>query len=156
MADAPSNAITAAFPAPPPFYKSFTFQNLARLQELRNAGTSEEDLPSELRKLVPPPPPTAPYRSFGELHEVSQQTAAVLLYRVLLTLLTTAHSLFLAYHRASHLRRSDFPSQDPHSSSPASFPFSRDRPIHRSSGLCSDMGYSTRHLCRDPYVVECL
>ena len=77
MADAPGNAITATFPAPPPFYKSFTPENLTRLQELREAaiatGSQEfpaKDVPEELQCLIPPEPPTAPYRSFGELHEV--------------------------------------------------------------------------------------
>lgn len=72
MADAPSNAITSAFPAPPPFYKSFTTENVARLNDLRDRDPDLKDLPTELQNLLPPPAPTTPYRSFGELHEVRQ------------------------------------------------------------------------------------
>ena len=84
MADAPGNAITAAFPAPPPFYNSFTRENLTRLQDLREAavaaGSQElvaKDVPEELQHLIPPEPPTAPYRSFGELHEVHSSDCVV-------------------------------------------------------------------------------
>ncbi|KAL8924920.1 MAG: hypothetical protein Q9208_003803 [Pyrenodesmia sp. 3 TL-2023] len=75
MADPPpaSAVISAAFPAPPPFYKSFTPSNLARLSELEqsNPSLTSSDLPSDLRNLLPPPPP-APneeYRIFGETHK---------------------------------------------------------------------------------------
>ena len=76
-------AITAAFPAPPTFYKHFTPQSQSRLNEL--VGSSEQttldtqspkpsqilNLPPELRYLVPPPPPPhGKYRSFGESHDV--------------------------------------------------------------------------------------
>ncbi|MCJ1282336.1 Mediator of RNA polymerase II transcription subunit 7 [Xylographa opegraphella] len=76
-----SSSITAAFPAPPPFYKHFTETNLARFAELQaDSNTDLEDnrnnrsplnslldLPSELRYLQPPPPPpNGRYRSFGE------------------------------------------------------------------------------------------
>lgn len=69
MADPPpaSAAISAAFPAPPPFYKSFTPSNLARLSELDTSN----DLPSDLLNLLPPPPPSPnqEYRTFGEAHK---------------------------------------------------------------------------------------
>jgi mediator of RNA polymerase II transcription subunit 7 len=68
-------AIAAAFPAPPPFYKHFTKQNLAALKRLRKVAkdsdneTSELDvhaLPTELRYLIPPQPPKdEKYTSFG-------------------------------------------------------------------------------------------
>ncbi|MCJ1417363.1 Mediator of RNA polymerase II transcription subunit 7 [Xylographa parallela] len=76
-----SSSITAAFPAPPPFYKHFTETNLARFAELKadlnidledtkdsqKPSSSFPDLPPELRYLQPPPPPpNGQYRSFGE------------------------------------------------------------------------------------------
>ncbi|MCJ1258823.1 Mediator of RNA polymerase II transcription subunit 7 [Lignoscripta atroalba] len=83
-----SGAVSAAFPAPPPFYKYFTEQNLEQLKELQDKYQSETgvgadnrshnqstrlvDLPPELRYLVPPPlPPTGKYRSFGEEHDIN-------------------------------------------------------------------------------------
>ncbi|KAL8736706.1 MAG: hypothetical protein Q9166_000072 [cf. Caloplaca sp. 2 TL-2023] len=74
MADPPSSAaISAAFPAPPPFYKSFTSANVARLSSLQESHPSLTilDLPPELRNLLPPPPPPPDqhYRIFGETHE---------------------------------------------------------------------------------------
>ncbi|KAL8970767.1 MAG: hypothetical protein Q9183_001363, partial [Haloplaca sp. 2 TL-2023] len=71
MADPPvtAAAISAAFPAPPPFYKSFTQDNLSHLSRLRevNPSITALDLPPELRTLLPPPPPSPKhqYRSFG-------------------------------------------------------------------------------------------
>lgn len=94
MADQPQvGTISAAFPAPPAFYKSFTPQNLERLQEhLESSGQSTSSpatqpttapipdllsLPPELRNLIPPPPPPeGKYRSFGTLHEVSPTPAS--------------------------------------------------------------------------------
>lgn len=90
MADTNPSGISAAFPAPPPFYKAFTSQNLGRLHEFlepsdpqdsdpqRSAGESSQklaadltSLPPELRYLIPPPPPPeGRYRSFGNLHDV--------------------------------------------------------------------------------------
>jgi len=78
-------AISAAFPAPPPFYKHFTEQNLARLKELQqqpepNATSAEPtndsshllDLPPELRFLIPPEPPSSGlYKSFGDQYNAS-------------------------------------------------------------------------------------
>ncbi|KAI4238810.1 MAG: hypothetical protein L6R40_005665 [Gallowayella cf. fulva] len=75
MADPPpsSAAVSAAFPAPPPFYKSFTQSNLAQLSSLQESNPSLTvlDLPPELRNLLPPPPPPSDqhYRTFGEFHE---------------------------------------------------------------------------------------
>ena len=87
MADqAQPAAISAAFPAPPPFYKSFTPQNLERQKEyLESLNLSSPkplstessapdllSLPPELRNLFPPPqPPDGKYRSFGVEHDVS-------------------------------------------------------------------------------------
>ncbi|KAL8840755.1 MAG: hypothetical protein Q9170_001193 [Blastenia crenularia] len=70
-----ATAISAAFPAPPPFYKSFTPANLASLASLQesNPSLTANDLPSELRNLLPPAPPAPKqqYRTFGETHEIS-------------------------------------------------------------------------------------
>ncbi|KAF4631140.1 hypothetical protein G7Y89_g6993 [Cudoniella acicularis] len=83
-----SNALAAAFPAPPPFWKSFTPENLERISELR-ATQSEEgskthdpakslparllDLPPELRNLQPPTPPAdGIYRCFGDTYNLNE------------------------------------------------------------------------------------
>ncbi|KAL8763504.1 MAG: hypothetical protein Q9184_000716 [Pyrenodesmia sp. 2 TL-2023] len=82
MADPPPASVTisATFPAPPPFYKSFTPSNLARLAELEqsNPSLTSNDLPSDLRNLLPPPPPppNQEYRTFGETHENPAPVAA--------------------------------------------------------------------------------
>lgn len=77
----PSATISAAFPAPPPFYKSFTPGNLALVaahqEETRHAASSSPSqsanlLPEDARHLIPPPPPRdGKYRSFGVLHDIS-------------------------------------------------------------------------------------
>ncbi|CAF9937259.1 MAG: Mediator of RNA polymerase II transcription subunit 7 [Heterodermia speciosa] len=82
----PTVAISAAFPAPPPFYKHFTNENLARLEKLRASNDSSIEgispdvpakvppalditsLPTELRYLIPPSPPSGEYRSFNTTH----------------------------------------------------------------------------------------
>ncbi|KAL9000699.1 MAG: hypothetical protein Q9169_000735 [Polycauliona sp. 2 TL-2023] len=67
-----SVAISAAFPAPPPFYQAFTTSNLGHLSSLQEAHPSFTllDLPPELRNLLPPPLPLPgqEYRIFGETH----------------------------------------------------------------------------------------
>ena len=122
MADqAQQGTISAAFPAPPPFYKSFTLQNLSRLQEhLESSGQSSSSatqptiaslpgvltLPPEIRNLIPPPPPAeGKYRSFGTLHQVSSTPAAedqqtptpsrllALTHKLLLTFLSLTNAL---------------------------------------------------------------
>ena len=87
MAEQQTAAISAAFPAPPPFYKAFTASNLAQLKSLKESSTSLPgtqplsqsqgttksllDLPPELRYLTPPAPPLdGRYRSFGEERSV--------------------------------------------------------------------------------------
>ena len=77
----------APFPTPPPFWQSFTKPNIAKLRQLRKgAAPATEDgngeqqirpdilaLPTELRYLVPPAPPSpkAPFTAFGMLHDPS-------------------------------------------------------------------------------------
>ncbi|KAI9818819.1 MAG: Mediator of RNA polymerase II transcription subunit 7 [Pycnora praestabilis] len=87
MAEEKRAALSAPYPAPPPFYKHFTPQNFIRLKEVRNSQNSSHiedamedtivspeapgisqaiDLPPEIRYLIPPKPPsTGLYRSFG-------------------------------------------------------------------------------------------
>ncbi|KAI5807914.1 MED7 protein-domain-containing protein [Peziza echinospora] len=60
------NNVSSAYPPPPPFYKHFTPENIAALQEHRKNGTPEDQIPKELQYLIPPPPPQRIYRSFGE------------------------------------------------------------------------------------------
>ena len=82
-------AISSAFPAPPPFYKSFTASNLDRFREhlesigqLTSASFSPTDpttgsipdsasLPADLQNLIPPSIPTqGTYSTFGTTHTV--------------------------------------------------------------------------------------
>ena len=72
----------AAFPAPPPFFKYFTAENLSRLKDQRentqcavdNSPTNQaelENLPHELQYLVPPiPPDDGRYWNFGDRYNV--------------------------------------------------------------------------------------
>ncbi|KAF2267351.1 MED7-domain-containing protein [Lojkania enalia] len=77
------------YPSPPPFYKHFTTENIARLNEFREAnGIGANDssafpllsasqllsLPAELRYLVPPEPPAEDeqYRVFNEDTKIRQ------------------------------------------------------------------------------------
>lgn len=78
------NTLTAAFPAPPTFWQSFTPENLERISKLRASSTSKSqsqdasslparilDLPPELRYLQPPEPPAeGVYRCFGDVYNV--------------------------------------------------------------------------------------
>lgn len=81
-----SQPLKATFPAPPPFYKHFTQQNLARLSEIHDVSHKAEQrgdekpksdstaLPPELRFLTPPEPPTeGTYRVFGDHWEVEDK-----------------------------------------------------------------------------------
>ncbi|KAF8850113.1 MED7-domain-containing protein [Acephala macrosclerotiorum] len=78
-------ALATAFPAPPPFWQSFTKENLDRIKELRGvAPTSKDydgatglprrilDLPPELRLLQPPDQPAdGKYRLFGDIYDLN-------------------------------------------------------------------------------------
>lgn len=78
-------ALATAFPAPPPFWQSFTPENLQRIEDLRAAQSPSAkiydasvelplrilELPAELRFLQPPEPiTTGKYRVFGEAYDV--------------------------------------------------------------------------------------
>lgn len=89
-ATAAASAISSAFPAPPPFYKSFTPTNIALLaardashlkaeesfsSTVEGGGGEEAEAAAavggELAHLIPPlPPQDGKYRSFGILHDV--------------------------------------------------------------------------------------
>jgi len=82
------NVLAAAFPAPPPFWQSFTPENLSAISSLRAVQSQTSslktqldpatdlpirllDLPAELRCLQPPEPPVEGiYRCFGDLYNV--------------------------------------------------------------------------------------
>ena len=82
----PEARLAATFPAPPPFWKDFTDENISRISELRTANSKDGakpsdpatslparilDLPPELRFLQPPEEPVEGiYRSFGDLYNV--------------------------------------------------------------------------------------
>ena len=90
MADSgQQKGVTSAFPPPPPFWKHFTRQNLAKLEQRKTEAQGDGDgsqqkqrnwspeelralkLPSELRYLVPPELPTSgSYSLFGEAQTV--------------------------------------------------------------------------------------
>lgn len=74
---AQQNAVGATWPPPPPFWMSFTPENLTRIEDLRQQAGSDglsqapspprlPGLPRELRNLQPPPEPQeAVWRLFG-------------------------------------------------------------------------------------------
>jgi len=80
--------LTAAFPTPPPYYKSFTKENVQRLRKFqKDAGVTSENfvdgpdrqsLPQELRNLVPPEPPAdGRFKSFGVQHDLNEPTQSL-------------------------------------------------------------------------------
>jgi len=95
MAEQPqqANALAAAFPTPPPFWKDFTPENINHIANLRAAQSKGEkktqdvpnplpprifDLPAELRNLQPPEPPAeGSYRCFGDVYFVCKEHAEV-------------------------------------------------------------------------------
>lgn len=62
---------SAPFPAPPPFWKHFTSENISRLKAIKESSAQAEDRPVELSYLEPPPPPTESYTIFGEEQTLS-------------------------------------------------------------------------------------
>ncbi|KAF2993551.1 Mediator of RNA polymerase II transcription subunit 7 [Neopestalotiopsis sp. 37M] len=79
------NAITSTFPAPPPFWKDFTPDNVARITDLRQEQIEREGiadasavhlsgLPENLRNLQPPPEPTSgAWRVFGQNYALQEE-----------------------------------------------------------------------------------
>ena len=70
MADQQRPLPNAPFPAPPPFWKHFTSENIAKLKAIDDAPEDSEHskniLPLELQYLRPPSPPAENYTIFGE------------------------------------------------------------------------------------------
>lgn len=78
------DVLTSYFPNPPPFYKHFTSKNLEALAQFKDQNSIAEDasitpaqlleLPTELRYLVPPAPPTeeAEYSVFGRKTKINR------------------------------------------------------------------------------------
>ncbi|KAF8471275.1 MED7 protein-domain-containing protein [Kalaharituber pfeilii] len=66
----PTSLVSSAFPPPPPFYKHFTPENIAALKHHQKIGAPHDQLPQELHYLVPPPPPDASYRCFGDTWQI--------------------------------------------------------------------------------------
>jgi len=68
----------APFPAPPPFFKHFTAENLSRLKDQWRGAVDDssnqaelENLPDELQYLIPPlPPDDGRYWNFGDRYNV--------------------------------------------------------------------------------------
>lgn len=117
-AEAPAGAISAAFPAPPPFYKSFTPENLEHLHRLIDPSsqssadtlqTTETSitsiaesirLPAELHHLDPPKPPSdGKYRSFGVLHDTCPTKSTPQKIPTRENLLNLTDRLMRLYHR---------------------------------------------------------
>jgi mediator of RNA polymerase II transcription subunit 7 len=70
MADQQRPLPNAPFPAPPPFWKHFTSENIAKLKAIDDTPEDSEHskniLPLELQYLRPPSPPAENYTIFGE------------------------------------------------------------------------------------------
>ncbi|KAI0175451.1 mediator complex, subunit Med7 [Pestalotiopsis sp. NC0098] len=79
------NAITSTFPPPPPFWRDFTPDNVARIADLRQEQVEREGivdgktvrltgLPENLRNLQPPPEPTSgAWRVFGQNYALEEE-----------------------------------------------------------------------------------
>jgi mediator of RNA polymerase II transcription subunit 7 len=82
------------FPSPPPFYKNFTAENVARLKSYKQekgiedeedgmpthmTAEQQQELPVELRFMVPPKPPgeEEEFRVFNEVTKVSRPLAMI-------------------------------------------------------------------------------
>lgn len=74
MGDAP--VMAAPFPTPPPFWKHFTKQNVARAKQLRDNEPIDKD--DNLRYLIPPEPPAdGKYSSFGQTIDLHAPPASL-------------------------------------------------------------------------------
>ena len=81
MADQQRPLPNAPFPAPPPFWKHFTTENIAKLKAIDDAPEDSEHskpiLPLELQYLRPPSPPVENYTIFGENQTVRLSPATI-------------------------------------------------------------------------------
>lgn len=110
-------SVSAAFPAPPPFYKSFTKESIERLQQLQSSTGDAFNpldpvealipdvtaLPSEIRSLIPPPlPQGGKYYSFSTLNDVDHLDRAKLSHVAKLHYRSTLRSLRPSQQQYSH------------------------------------------------------
>lgn len=69
-----SQVMAAPFPTPPPFWKHFTKQNVARAKQLRDDETADK----ELQYLIPPEPPSdGKFTSFGQAIDLNPPPATL-------------------------------------------------------------------------------
>ena len=80
MALAQGELSGAPFPAPPPFWKHFTSENVSTLASIEHTALGQEqdkdNISATLEYLRPPTPPSESYTVFGEEHTVSLITAS--------------------------------------------------------------------------------
>ncbi|KAI9708626.1 MAG: Mediator of RNA polymerase II transcription subunit 7 [Bogoriella megaspora] len=89
MAEEQQQPLTAAYPAPPPFYKHFTPKNVACFKELKQQASIEDQdetvepkldlvIPPELRCFIPPEPPSeGRCRNFGGEVDIDEKTLSL-------------------------------------------------------------------------------
>jgi hypothetical protein len=65
--DADEGTFTENFPAPPPFWKQFTDENVENVKLLKEKN---EAIPEDLSVLAPPAVPEETFRSFGQNRDV--------------------------------------------------------------------------------------
>ncbi|KAG8532844.1 uncharacterized protein KY384_002722 [Bacidia gigantensis] len=115
--------VSSAFPAPPPFYKSFTAENISQLQDhLESTGAApltafdptdpekniipdNSSVPSELQNLIPPSiPANGAYRSFGTVHSTKPPPPSELpAPPSQAQLLKTIHQILLKFLHITHI-----------------------------------------------------
>lgn len=124
------------FPDPPPFFKHFTTENLKRLQNIEDEASNGADftnddakpssklspeqilaLPTELRYLIPPPPPTdeEPFHVFGETTKSSGTNKFAQDMSFIAEKLNAAPDFVLTDWSYTQLYPSSPPTSDPHS-----------------------------------------
>lgn len=124
------------FPDPPPFFKHFTTENLKRLQDIEDEASNGADftnddtkpssklspeqilaLPTELRYLIPPPPPTdeEPFHVFGETTKSSGTNKFAQDMSFIAEKLNAAPDFVLTDWSYTQLYPSSPPTFDPHS-----------------------------------------
>ena len=87
-ADDGGNAMfTENMPAPPPFWRFFTKENMEQVEKLKE---NNESIPSDLSALIPPQiPDDGKYRSFGGSFNVIALPARLFMHMLILTAIST-------------------------------------------------------------------
>lgn len=70
------SGLASLYPPPPPFYKRYTAENYAKLEEYKAEHGSVPPQDELIAELLPPPPPPAgqvSYRNFGSIWNVEEQ-----------------------------------------------------------------------------------